>query len=54
MYFKIAMAKIKHNPLIKVTKKIIFPLPKQNDASLNIINDCEGLKLENVIHKSPK
>lgn len=54
MYFKIAIPKIKHNPLLKVTKKIILPLPNQNDASLNLMNDPEGLKLENVIHKSPK
>ena len=55
MYFKVAIPKVKHNPLLKVTKKIILPLPKQNDAALNLMNDCEGAhKLEAVIHKSPK
>ena len=54
MYFKIAMPKFKHNPLLNVTKKIILPLPKQNDASSNLLKDLEGSKLETVIHKSPK
>ena len=54
MYFKIAMPKFKQNPLLKVTKKIILPLPKQNDASSNLLKHSEGSKLETVIHKSPK
>lgn len=43
MYFKIAIPKIKHNPLLKVTKKITLPLPNKNDDSLNLMNDCGGL-----------